>query len=133
MLFGNIKRKGSNPSVSRKIKGIIIMILIDKTELKDKIEQYCQPCRKSKNFDSLDCFDCKAHSIINIIDSIEEHTELVPKERYDKLVQLCASHIDSCPHKVCPDIDFTDYDWGCTDDSWECEDCWREFLRKKFI
>ena len=53
------------------------MILINKTELEDKIERYCQPCRKSKNFHPLDCFDCKARSIIRIIDSIEEHTEFV--------------------------------------------------------
>lgn len=109
------------------------MILINKTELEDKIEQYCQPCRKSKNFHPLDCFDCKAHSIINIIDSIEEHTEFVPEEKYDKLVRLCAPHMGSCPHNLCPDIDFTDYDWGCTDDSWECDDCWKEFLREKFV
>ena len=41
MLFDRHKRKGSNPSVSCKLKGINIMILINKTELENKICTYC--------------------------------------------------------------------------------------------
>ena len=109
------------------------MILINKTELEEEIERYCKPCRKSKDFHPLDCLDCKVHSIIHIIDSIEEHTEFVPEEKYNKLAWLCAPHMNSCPYNLCPDIDFTDYDLGCTDDSWSCEDCWRAFLIEKFV
>ena len=110
------------------------MILIDKIDLEEQIDKYyCQSCHKSKNFDPLDCIDCKIHSIARLIDDIKTFDEFVPKERYDKLVQFCASHINGCPNKLCFDIDFSDYDFGCMDDSWDCNDCWREILREKFF
>ncbi len=111
------------------------MILIDKINLEEQIDKYyCQGCRKSKNFNSLDCIGCKVHSIVKLINDVKTFDEFVPEERYDKLVQLCASHMDGyCPNKLCPDIDFSNYDFGCNDDSWECSDCWREVLREKFF
>ena len=111
------------------------MILIDKIDLEERIEKYyCQSCRRSKNFNPMNCVGCKVHLIVGLINNVKAFDEFVPEERYDKLVRLFASHMDGyCPRKLCPDIDFSDYDFGCNDDSWECSDCWREVLREKFF
>jgi len=99
------------------------MTLINKNKLFDEMYHYCKICEKSKNFDTLDCIDCKFRIVFNAMDNLEQYTEFVPKEKYDKMLRFVAPIIEGCPYKNhCPGID---------DDQWECSDCWEDFLRKQ--
>jgi len=92
---------------------------------KEIIDNHCSFCRRRKNFNNIECLDCKIRSILLLIDDIPCFDNFVPKEKVNGLVNFCADQLKkNCPFPIgsCPD-----------DDDWDCEDCWKIFLEGNFL
>ena len=99
---------------------------INQTTLeKEIIDNHCSLCRRRKDFNNIECLDCKIRSVFLLIDDIPCFDDFVPKDKVNKLINFCADKLkNNCPLPLgeCPNKD-----------DWTCEHCWEVFLEGNFL